>query len=119
MPLYQYECDHCGDAFQEFLPIEEYRRTLPCPCCGMDAQRVLGCQLPATMGKEWVSDALGVMPSQALEAQEDADSMGVDVTFDKAGPDAGIARFRTRQDRNRYMKAKGYFDKDAGYSDPN
>jgi putative FmdB family regulatory protein len=40
MPLYDYECSHCGETFEEFRSLKE-RATAPCPRCGKRARKVL------------------------------------------------------------------------------
>ena len=40
MPLYDYECAHCGEAFEEFRPLKD-RATAPCPRCGKAAKKIL------------------------------------------------------------------------------
>jgi hypothetical protein len=60
------------------------------------------------------SDALSVHPKQVKEAMEDAAKKGVPTDF---LPD-GRPILRTRQHRAEYLKAYGYYDRDAGYSDP-
>lgn len=40
MPMYDYLCPHCGEAFEDLRPIAE-RATAPCPKCGEDAEKQL------------------------------------------------------------------------------
>jgi putative FmdB family regulatory protein len=38
MPMYDYLCPHCGEAFEELRSIAE-RKTAECPSCGKTAQK--------------------------------------------------------------------------------
>ena len=40
MPLYEYECDHCGSGFETLRSIKE-RDNAECPECERPARRVL------------------------------------------------------------------------------
>lgn len=60
-----------------------------------------------------LSDALAVHPSQVQEATQDAIQKGVPTDF---LPD-GRPVLRTRAHRKQYMKAYGFFDRNAGYGD--
>ncbi len=60
------------------------------------------------------SDALAVHPDQISDAEKDAAVKGVQTDFDKEGRPI----FRSRQHRSKYLRAYGYYDKDAGYGDP-
>ena len=60
------------------------------------------------------SDAAGVHPDQIGEASTEAKRFGVPTNFDKQ---TGQAIFTSRSHRAQYLKAKGYHDKDGGYSD--
>ena len=59
------------------------------------------------------SVALAVHPSQVQEAAADAAAKGVPTDF---APD-GRPEFRDRKHRASYMRAYGFFDRDAGYGD--
>lgn len=60
------------------------------------------------------SDAAGVHPSQAGEAHEHSVSIGVPTQFD---PRTGQAIFTDRSHRKRYLAARGFIDRNAGYGD--
>lgn len=60
------------------------------------------------------SEALAVHPRQVAGAREDAIKKGVPTDF---LPD-GRPVLRTRQHRAEYLRAYGFFDRDAGYGDP-
>lgn len=64
--------------------------------------------------KPIISDALAVHPDQVQEAILDAETKGVPTDF---LPD-GRPILRTRQHRAAYLKAYGFFDRQAGYGDP-
>jgi len=34
MPIYEYECEKCGEKFEKFCSINESGKTVPCPACG-------------------------------------------------------------------------------------
>jgi hypothetical protein len=59
------------------------------------------------------SYALAVHPTQVQEAMQDAAKKGVHTEF---LPD-GRPRFKSRNHRKQYMRAYGFFDRDAGYGD--
>lgn len=62
------------------------------------------------------SDALAVHPKQIKAAMEDAKTKGLgEVEFNSQD---GRPIFHSRGARNAYLRAYGYFDKDAGYGDP-
>ena len=60
------------------------------------------------------SYALGVNPDQAKEAEAESVKMGVPTQFASNGD----AVFTSPSHRKRYAEALGYFDRNAGYSDP-
>ena len=64
--------------------------------------------------KPLASDALAVHPKKVKEAREDAIKKGVPTDFLADGRPV----FRTRQHRASYLKAYGFFDRNAGYGDP-
>lgn len=60
-----------------------------------------------------VSDGLGVHTSQIAGATRHARAAGCDVSFNEIGQ----CVVPNREQRNRYMKLRGNFDRDAGYGD--
>jgi putative FmdB family regulatory protein len=36
MPIYEYECQKCGEKFEDFSPLGEHENKLKCPKCGSD-----------------------------------------------------------------------------------
>ena len=64
--------------------------------------------------KPLASDAMAVHPKQVKEAREDAIKKGVPVDFLEDGRPV----FTSRKQRADYLKAYGFHDRDACYSDP-
>ena len=60
------------------------------------------------------SDAAGVHPDQIGEARKESQRFGVPTDFDKK---TGQAIFNNRSHRAKYLKSKGYFDRNGGYGD--
>jgi len=60
------------------------------------------------------SDAVGVNPTQRIEAMAHAKKIGVPTEFNNEGQ----AVFTSRMHRKKYCEAIGYFDRNGGYSDP-
>jgi len=60
------------------------------------------------------SDAAGVHPDQAGEAYQHSESIGVPTQFDQR---TGQAIFTDRTHRKRYLAARGFIDRNAGYGD--
>jgi putative FmdB family regulatory protein len=52
MPLYEYQCQTCGNSFEKLRRMQEADRELQCPECGSGVQRLVstfaagGCQAP-------------------------------------------------------------------------
>jgi hypothetical protein len=85
---------------------------LPCRCEDLAAAYTLPSCLPSCWPMK--SEALAVHPKQIGAAVEDARKKGVSVDFTKDGR----VIFRDRNHRAEYLRAYGYFDRDAGYGDP-
>ena len=60
------------------------------------------------------SDAVGVDASQVDEARAESVRLGVPTDFSRDG----CAIFTSPSHRKKYAEAIGYFDRNAGYSDP-
>jgi hypothetical protein len=60
------------------------------------------------------SDSCGVHPSDTAKASEASVTMGVPTRFDKK---TGQAIFESRGHRAKYLKARGFHDRNGGYSD--
>ncbi len=61
-----------------------------------------------------LSDAMGCDESQVKDAEAESVKMGVPTHFTKEG----CAVFTSPEHRKRYCEAFGFFDRNAGYSDP-
>jgi hypothetical protein len=70
MPIYNYECE-CGNAFEEFMHIPEYRRKkgryYKCPKCGKMAEQVYGTPAHNVHSVTRVSMSLGMHPDQIAD----------------------------------------------------
>lgn len=64
--------------------------------------------------KDIHSEALAYHPDQIAEAHEHLKKLDVDTHIDPQGRPV----FTSRQQRAKFLKANGYFDRDAGYGDP-
>lgn len=45
MPLYEYECDQCGNRFEFFFTIKDWNLTPNCPDCGGEGSKVFTAQI--------------------------------------------------------------------------
>ncbi|MBN1460881.1 MAG: hypothetical protein JXA57_15215 [Armatimonadetes bacterium] len=114
MPAYHFNCDKCGRREVRLAPHDQVPRRVKCSKCGAYAHRVFGAQVAATLGRQMISMAAGVDPSQVDEARRQSVEMGVPTDFT---PD-GDAIFTSRSHRKRYCEKVGLHDRDGGYGDP-
>lgn len=109
MPLYAYECE-CGKRPEKFHAFPAPDR-VKCEC-GKQARRTFACGI--SVWKEpmecW---ALAIHPDQVPEAMQKARERGVPTEFSSRA----CPLFHDRGHKNDYLKAFGYMDRDAGYSD--
>ena len=118
MPIYVYKCNSCGATKEVRKPMSEFDTV---ELCDVDSFVMLR-DILAEHGKfqdtagNWPMkcDASGVAASQAQEAMEHADSIGVPTHFDSEGRPT----YRSRGHRKQYLEAIGMYDKSGGYSDP-
>ena len=61
MPMYDYECPHCGEAFEDLRPIAE-RASAPCPKCDKMATKVLSSFFTPSSGGQDGPGRGGCMP---------------------------------------------------------
>lgn len=112
MPRFNFTCGKCGTKSKHEGGLEK------CPACGHQLpKRDWAEGAPASIPSSRLrveSDSMSVHPEQIEEAIADAHRRGVRIDFD---PD-GTARFQSRHQRNKYLKAYHFHDKDAGFSDP-
>lgn len=114
MAHYKHICEKCNVEFDEFYPMDEAPKRMPCPDCGAMCKARIRAQVETTRGWPMYSDALTVHPSQ-IEAQQAALArQGVTVEF----RDDGAPKLESRAHRARVLRAMGYADANPGYSDP-
>lgn len=116
MPTYCYTCED-GHLTERVMHMDEERpNTVPCRC-GKVAERDFAAEHggPRAAGT-WpmFSDAMGVARHQVKEATEHARRIGIPTDFT---PD-GRAIFTSAAHRKAYCEHLGFYDLNAGYSDP-
>jgi len=119
-----YKCSGCGEMFSESIDNSEEPIPSVFVCeCGKSASlkkwKYTESENENYSGRTSIgwplhSDAMGVHPSQAKQAYEESVKIGVPTSFDKLGR----AIFESRSHRKKYCERMGYYDKNAGYSDP-
>lgn len=114
MPLYQFACEECEDTFDGFKPAARSSEKINCPWCDAPASRVFaapGGHSAACWPKE--SIALSVHSTQAKEANEQAAKAGLATRY----KDDGTAVIPSRAEQAKLVKARGMFNRGAGYGD--
>ena len=117
MPNYRYKCEHCGESFSEFHPVEHAWTPQRCPNCLRMASYVpTSGAIAAPSTREITSEAMGVWPGQQAEATEYAKAKGCrGFEFDKTGqlhfPGGKAAR-------KQYAEVHGFSDKNGQFNDP-
>ena len=114
MPLYRYQCP-VGHVTEEFFSLEGYRREVDCTTCGKPAARVLGARIQ-TYNAGWPihSDAAALHPDQIAGVERSLAGQGVHVKHDSEGRPV----FHNPRERKAYCEARGFYDRNGGYSDP-
>lgn len=64
MPLYDYECNRCGD-FREFHPMRDSQLPQPCPACGDASARALSAPFLSGASDGWLSRPQGAAPGSS------------------------------------------------------
>ncbi len=117
MPTYDYACE-CGQKFTRVMPMISCKKKVRCPACNTGAARDYAAEhggfKHAPGNWPMKSDAAGVHPDQAAEAQAHAESIGIPTQFIKDGR----AVFTDAGHRKKYCEAVGLYDRNGGYSDP-
>lgn len=118
MPIYIYKCPSCGATKEVRKPMSQFDSAELCDVDSFVMNRDIQAEhghVQDTPGN-WPmkSDAAGVAASQAQEAMEHADSIGIPTHFDSEGTPS----FTSREHRKKYCEAIGLYDKSGGYSDP-
>lgn len=55
MPTYEYQCEACGNEYEEFLPMSRFDEPQNCPSCGEVGRRVVSVPDFILRGEGWVS----------------------------------------------------------------
>lgn len=116
MPTYCFKCD-CGHAEELSASMADAPTHLRCRVCAEQMSRDFQAELPQHLrgDMEYRSDiGLSVAPEQAASTERMWQEYGHNVTFDRG---TGAAVFKSRSDRNKFLKANNFFDRSAGYGD--
>ncbi len=116
MPIYCFICDKCGAYTEQPRLMSDASRPQKCEC-NETMRRCYQAEAPSNTPGNWPmeSDAMGVSPTQVVDAEKDAASIGIPTQFNK---ETGAAIFTSRKHRKQYCEAKGFFDRNGGFSDP-
>ncbi len=60
MPLYEYQCEECGDRFEKLVSLRDATRRSKCPKCGSKSVRKLMSAVASVSSK---SDGAGEFPT--------------------------------------------------------
>lgn len=90
-------CDECGELMRRDVAAE-----------------VAGVRSCCSKTYPMESDAMGVHPDQVAEATAHMASVGVPTEFTKTG----AAVLTSKGHRKAHAEARGFFDRNGGYSDP-
>lgn len=114
MPLYRYQCDNCKAYKEAFHPSSCIPEKEQCEKCGHPATRRFGARTQGTAGWPMTSESMAVQPWQVADAAAQARALGVPTNYDKHGRPI----LESPRHRKRYAEAHGFYDRNAGYSDP-
>ena len=108
MPIYCYECEkgHKTETYRKYIP-ERVEFIVPCPTCGLPAQRSLRLEhggVAFNAEVPTVSDAVGIDPSQITEAKRRFPDH-------EYTPDGSMV-FHSRQHRLKCLADIGFHDHD-------
>lgn len=96
MPLYDFECNNCGEHYEMVFKVDEMPMEIRCTNCGFTAKRIIVLGHGGVHGEEapWIREA-------ALQGLQDSDEVA-------AGRETPIT---TRSEYKRHLKAKGIVEK--------
>tara|TARA_R110002012_G_scaffold47474_3_gene124448 strand:+ start:710 stop:1084 length:375 start_codon:yes stop_codon:yes gene_type:complete len=123
MPTYCYEDPQDKQVTSIFMTIAEMEKRsasdMSIELDGVHLIRRLDMEISGSVGgtcASWPmkSDSCGVHPSDTGSASEASVKMGVPTRFDK---ETGQAIFESRGHRAKYLKARGFHDRNGGYGD--
>jgi len=116
MPTYSFKCE-CGQTQEINRPMSEATKPVSCVICkkrmNRDFANDFGKQLHGDI-YPYNSYSLGVSESEIPEMMEFDRRNGVETTYNRDGE----PEMRSPRHRRAYAEAHGFFDRNAGYSDP-
>lgn len=80
MPLYEYQCDACGERFERIRKFSDPPLDEPCPSCGGQVQKLISSPAIQFKGKGWYvtdyakSGTAGASKSDSTESEAKADA---------------------------------------------
>lgn len=109
---YRYKCDTCQKTTDRAQNSDSIKKRIMC-ACGKMARRLLGCNMPPSKGWPMTSSNLNANPDNMGDVQKMYKRAGITCNHDKNGD----AILESRGHRNQVLKARGMFDRDAGFGD--
>ena len=102
MPTYVYSCSKCHVAKENFCPIAERKKSLPCKC-GSIMERDFGLEGPGKSNGDYelISDSLAINPCQTKAHKKLFP--GVDVLSD------GRLKFNSFRSHDKYLDETGFY----------
>jgi len=108
MPRYSYICDACGLEHDEFVPMSQYQKEVPCPQCGAMMPRTFAGRTPHTLDKPFHKpiEMYSVAPETPAEVAD----------FRRKNPDVQlndqlVPMARNRAEKLRILRNAGYEEK--------
>jgi putative FmdB family regulatory protein len=89
MPLYEYECQECGNEFEMFFPLQEWDVEPLCPDCGGQGKKLITAKIQRDE-PVWLDDSV----RDALQDREESHRP-----------------IENRTDYNRYLKDNGIIER--------
>ena len=94
MPLYEYQCEACGNRFERIRKFSDPPLEEPCPTCGGPIRKLISSPAIQFKGKGWyVTDYAKSGSSDSSKSESGSDSTG-DSKKDKAA-DATVSKVET------------------------
>ena len=102
MPLYEYICDSCEDAFELLRPVREASDPQPCPQCDSDARRIMSAEFHAFVMRGGMARRI---PDQGLYWSLKGQSTEPDRSSENQG--TIIRQFKTQPSRSAAKRGPG------------